>query len=162
MGSLKKEMDDKDKVICGIDEAGRGPVLGPMVIGGVCFTEKNLNFLVEIGAKDSKKLTPRKRKELASLIKENCHSFKIVEISAREIDEREKRKISLNRLEELEMAKIINELKPDIIYLDAADVNEERFGESIKKLLSYKPSKIISKHRGDDIYPIVSAGSTTG
>ena len=147
------------ELVCGIDEAGRGPVLGPLVIGGVCFEEKNLPYLRQIGVKDSKKLTTKKRKELASLIKNNCVSYKVIIVSAQEIDKREERKITLNRLEELKMADLLNELKPGCIILDAADVNEERFGDSIEKLLKYKPKRIISKHRADDTYPIVSAAS---
>ncbi|MFW9987847.1 MAG: ribonuclease HII [Candidatus Odinarchaeota archaeon] len=137
----------------------KGSVLGPMVICGICFIKSNLDFLSEIGVKDSKKLSPNKRKKLAEILKRNCHSYNIIEISALEIDARELKKISLNRLEELKMAEIINKLKPDTIYIDAADVNEERFGVSIKNLLNYKPKNIISKHKADDIFPIVSAGS---
>ena len=148
-----------DELICGIDEAGRGPVLGPLVLCGVCFSKSNLPYLIEIGAKDSKKLTPKKRERLAKLIKEKCHSYEIIVVSAQEIDEREKKRITINRLEEIKMAEIINKLKPDIIYIDAADVNEERFGTSIKNLLDYIPKKIISKHKADVTYPIVSAGS---
>ncbi len=156
MNSLEKKSDE---LICGIDEAGRGPVLGPMIICGVCMLNSNLDYLKEIGAKDSKKLSAKRRKELASLIKENCHSYKVIVVSAKEIDQRENKNITLNRLEELKMAEIVNDLKPDTIYLDAADVNEVRFGKSIEKLLKYKPSEIISKHRADDIYPIVGAAS---
>ena len=137
----------------------KGPVIGPMVICGVCFTKNNLNYLMEIGAKDSKKLSAKRRYELAKLIKQKCHSYEVIVISAQEIDARKKNKITLNRLEELKMAEIINKLKPEIIYIDAADVDEERFGKSIRKLLNYNPKEIISKHRADDIYPIVSAGS---
>jgi len=135
------------------------PVLGPLVLCGVCFTENNLPYLTKIGAKDSKKLSPKRRHELAQLIKDNCHSYEIIIVSAKEIDAREKKRITINRLEELKMAEIINILKPDIIYIDAADVNEERFGTSIKNLLDYSPKKIISKHKADDTYPIVSAAS---
>lgn len=130
-----------------------------MVICGVCFLKSKTSFLSEIGVKDSKKLSPRRRSELAYLLKNDCHSHKIVVISPEEIDKREIKKITMNRLEELKMAEIINDLKPDIIYIDAADVNEERFGKSIKDLLKYTPKKIISKHKADDMYPIVSAGS---
>lgn len=137
----------------------KGSVLGPMVLCGVCFIKSKINFLSEIGVKDSKKLSPKKRSELAHLLKKNCHSHKLVVISTQEIDERESKKITMNRLEELKMAEIINDLKPEIIYIDAVDVNEQRFGESIKNLLNYTPNKIISKHKADDIYPIVSAGS---
>ena len=148
-----------DEIICGIDEAGRGPVLGPLVLCGVCFAKSELNYLNEIGAKDSKKLSAKKRKELAKKIKEKCHSYHVLVVSAKEIDQREEKRISLNRLEELKMAEIANELKPNVLYLDAADVNEKRFGESIRNLLDYEIKEIISKHRADDLFPIVSAAS---
>ena len=146
-------------IICGIDEAGRGPVIGPLVLCGVCFSTSDLELLRSIGVKDSKKLSAKRRKELAEIIKKYCTSWKIVVISAKEIDQREEKRITLNRVEELKMAEIINDLKPDIIYIDAADVNEKRFGKSIGKLLNYSPKKIISKHKADDTYPIVSAAS---
>ncbi len=149
----------KANLVCGIDEAGRGPVIGPLVICGVCFNESKITILKEIGVRDSKKLSPKKRAQLTQIIKQNCHSFEVIIVSAKEIDNREKDKITLNRLEELKMAEIINKLQPDVIYVDAADVNEKRFGNAIKMLLHYKPTNIISKHRADDIYPIVSAAS---
>jgi len=136
-----------------------GSVFGPMVLCGICFNKSKISFLSEIGVKDSKKLSTKKRTELARILKNNCHSHKIVVVSPQEIDEREIKKITLNRLEELKMAEIINDLKPDIIFIDAADVNERRYGKSIERLLNYSPKKIISKHKADDIYPIVSAGS---
>jgi len=157
--NLSKNLKNSLALTCGIDEAGRGPVLGPMVLCGVCYFKDNLNFLSEIGVKDSKKLSPKKRKEIAEILKNNCHSHKIIIVDAEEIDNREERKISLNKLEELKMAEIINLLRPDEIYIDAADVNEERFGVAIKNLLNYKPKKIISRHKGDELYPIVSAAS---
>lgn len=149
----------KPSIICGIDEAGRGPVIGPLILCGVCFEESQLTSLKKIGVRDSKKLSPKRRKELAKTIKDNCLSFEIIKVSAKEIDRRETDKITLNRLEELKMADIINKLKPDVVYIDAADVNEERFGKSIERLLNYRPNKIVSKHRADDIFPIVSAAS---
>jgi ribonuclease HII len=149
----------KPSIICGIDEAGRGPVIGPLILCGVCFEESQLPFLKEIGVRDSKKLSPKRRKELAKTIKDNCLSFEIIKVSAKEIDKRETDRITLNRLEELKMADIINKLKPDVIYIDAADVNEERFGKSIERSLDYRPNKIVSKHRADDTFPIVSAAS---
>jgi len=136
-----------------------GPVLGPMVICGVCFLEENIKSLESLGVKDSKKLTIKKRSELSTKLKSICFSYQSVIISPQEIDERISLRISLNRLEELKMAEILNHLKPDLVYIDAADVKEDRFGQSIAKLLNYSPKKIISKHKADDIYPIVSASS---
>jgi ribonuclease HII len=130
-----------------------------MVICGVCFFEAELKLLADIGVKDSKKLSPKKRTELAKIIKDKCKNYKTIVVTAQEIDARVENRITLNRLEEVKMAEIIEALKPDIIYVDAADVNEVRFGKSIQKLLKYSPTKIISKHKADDLYPIVSASS---
>jgi len=157
--SSSKNQGTNQEVICGIDEAGRGPVLGPMVICGVCFLKSKLGLLTEIGVKDSKKLSTKRRSELAKIIKENCKTYIAKIIGAQEIDARKKKRITLNRLEEVKMAEIINELKPDVIYIDAADVIEDRFKTSIQTLLNYSPKKIISKHKADDLYPIVSASS---
>ena len=85
--------------------------------------------------------------------------FRFFRRTAKEIDSRKKQRISLNKLEALKMAEIINQLKPDIIYIDAADVKEDRFRDSISKLLEYKPKRIISKHKADNTYLIVSAAS---
>ena len=159
LSSSKKDNNHSDFLICGIDEAGRGPVLGPMVLCGLCIQVSKLAILEDIGVKDSKKLSAKKRTMLAEKIRSNNFRYKIIEISVKEIDQREKNKITLNRLEEFKMADIINDLKPDIIYIDAADVNEKRFGDSILNLLQYKPRKIIAKHKADDLYPIVSAAS---
>ncbi|MHA2281025.1 MAG: ribonuclease HII [Promethearchaeota archaeon] len=137
----------------------KGPVIGPLVLCGVCFKESDLSYLSQIGVKDSKKLTAKNRSRLAKLIKESCHSFKVIVVSPKEIDQREEKRITLNKLEELKMAEIIRELKPDSIYIDAVDVNETRFTQSILNLLNYSPKEIISKHKADDLFPIVSAAS---
>ena len=137
----------------------KGPVIGPLVLCGVCFKETNLDFLTKIGVKDSKKLSAKKRSELALKILQECYSHKLIIVSPEEIDDRNEKKITLNRLEELKMAEIIDDLKPDVVYIDAVDVNEKRFGKSIGTLLNKTPKKIISEHEADDTYPIVSAAS---
>lgn len=154
-----KNQEIKQELICGIDEAGRGPVLGPMVICGVCFNKSELNLLSTIGVKDSKKLSFKRRFELSKIIKSYCVCYKTIIVDAQEIDAREKLRITLNKLEVNKMAEIINELQPDIIYIDAADVNEERFKKSILQQLKYSPKKLVSKHKADDLFPIVSASS---
>lgn len=126
---------------------------------GVCFKKDQLSYLVEIGVKDSKKLSTKRRSTLAKLIKDKCHSFKILIVPPEEIDQREEKRITINELEELKMAEIIRELKPTSIYIDAVDVNENRFRDSILNLLDYSPEEIISKHKADDLFPIVSAAS---
>jgi len=142
-------------MICGVDEAGRGPVFGPLVIAGV--TIQDDSELKEIGVRDSKKLTPNKREILAEKIREIAEKYEIIIISASDIDDMRK-VMTLNELEVSAFGKIIEKLHPDVCYVDSADVNQERFGMDILSKLSFKP-KIISKHKADDIYPIVGAAS---
>ena len=142
-------------MICGVDEAGRGPVVGPLVIAGVTF-ENDLE-LIENNVRDSKKITPKRRELLSKKIKESAVNYEITLISASDIDNMRK-VMTLNEIEVNAFSKIIEKLKPDICYVDAADVNDERFGKNILSRLSFKP-EIISKHKADDIYPVVGAAS---
>ncbi len=118
-----------------------------------------MDFLYELEIKNSKKLTKKKRQGFLEILKINCHSHAFSIVSPKEIDARYENKLSLNQLEELKIKSIINELKPDIIYIDAADVNEERFGQSILNTLNFRPKELVSKHKADDLFPIVSAAS---
>jgi len=142
-------------MICGVDEAGRGPVIGPLVIAGVTF--KDDEQLSELGVRDSKQLTPSKRKTLAKKIKEIAEDYELLIISASDIDDMRK-VMTLNEIEVHAFSKIIKKLKPDICYADAVDVNDQRFGRNLLANLSIKP-EIISKHKADEIYPIVGAAS---
>ncbi|MBM4400518.1 MAG: ribonuclease HII [Crenarchaeota archaeon] len=148
-------------MVAGVDEAGRGCVIGPLVIAGVLMKEENLPLLAQLGVKDSKLLSPRKREALAAEIARLAEKYLIVKLSPKEIDRavESKRKLhKLNRLEAQTMTQIINALKPDIAYVDAADVVEDRFKHHIQEGLIVK-TKITSKHKADKIYPVVSAAS---
>ena len=140
---------------CGVDEAGRGPVIGPLVVAGVNF-ENDLK-LIEYNVRDSKKITYKKREMLAKKIKEIAVDYEIIIISASDIDDMRKI-MTLNEIEVNAFSKIIEKLKADVCYVDAADVKANRFGKNILSKLSFKPV-IISKHKADDIYPIVGAAS---
>ncbi|MBN1784446.1 MAG: ribonuclease HII [Candidatus Bathyarchaeota archaeon] len=148
-------------LIAGVDEAGRGPVIGPLVIAGVMIEETDLHKLVDLGVKDSKLLTPQKRETLAQQIEECALIYHTVWLSPAEIDRvvKSKRKLhKLNRLEAKTMAKVITILKPDTVYVDAADRLTDRFAEHILENLTFNP-KIVSEHKADLKYPIVSAAS---
>jgi len=148
-------------LIAGVDEAGRGPVIGPLVIAGVSIDESDLPKLVNLGVKDSKLLSPQRREKLVSQIKKvalNCHT---VFLSPPEIDivvESRRKLHKLNRLEAVAMARLLTILKPDVAYVDASDVLADRFAEHIAENLSFK-LKIVSEHKADVKYPIVSAAS---
>ena len=81
-------------MICGVDEAGKGPVVGPLVVAAVAVN--NAKDIANLGIKDSKQLTQRKRKELANLIKEKFN-FAVEIIEPKIVDEYRKRNI-LNEL----------------------------------------------------------------
>jgi len=142
-------------MICGVDEAGKGPVMGPLTIAGVCFNDEEI--VNALGVKDSKKHAPKRREMFEKIIKEKCESFEILIIPASDIDDMRK-VMTMNEIEVFAFTKVIKKLKPDLCYVDAADVNEKRFGENIKKQLP-KRTEIISKHKADDLFPVVSAAS---
>ena len=148
-------------LISGVDDAGRGSVIGPLVIAGVSFAEKDLPKLVNIGVKDSKLLSKKRRIALSKKIRDLALGCHVIFLSPIEIDRvviSKRRLHKLNRLEAHAMAKAITILRPDIVYVDASDILEDRFGEHILENLNFVP-KIISKHKADRTYPIVSAAS---
>jgi ribonuclease HII len=148
-------------LISGVDDAGRGSVIGPLAIAGVSLEEKDLLKLADLGVKDSKLLSPQRRETLAHQIRNLAFSFDVVLLSPAEIDrvvETGKRLHRLNRLEAQTMARVLAVLKPDVAYVDASDVLPNRFGDHIAESLTFK-LKIISEHKADSKYPIVSAAS---
>ena len=142
--------------ICGIDDAGRGPMLGPLVIAGILVDKKNIKKLNALGVKDSKKLTPTSREQLYKKIIKIVDDYYIAKISPRSIDASVK-KHCLNELEAKYMAKVVLKLNPDVSYVDSCDVNPTRFGKEISKLSGNH--KIKSYHRADDRFVVVSAAS---
>lgn len=148
-------------LIAGVDDAGRGSVIGPLVIAGVLIDEEGAQKLVELGVKDSKLLTSRKREEFAARIKRIALKCAVVKLSPKEIDKvvRTGRKLhKLNRLEAQAMAEVIEELKPDVAYVDASDILEGRFKQYILERLRINV-EVISEHGADKKYPVVSAAS---
>ena len=142
--------------ICGIDDAGRGSMLGPLVIAGVSWDKKNLRKLSSIGVKDSKKLSPKLREHLYKKIIKIADDYYIAKISPRYIDASVK-KNCLNSLEAKYMAKVILKLNSNTSYVDSCDVNPRRFGKEISKLSDNH--KIKSYHHADSRFVIVSAAS---
>jgi len=142
-------------MICGIDEAGRGPVIGPIVIAGVKIDDDNV--LRKLQVKDSKKHSPHRREVLFKQIVEVVDDYRVVYLKPSEIDEMRKR-FTLNQIELRAFADLMKILCSDIYYVDAVDVDDERFGEELSKLLPFD-AEIISEHKADERYPVVSAAS---
>jgi len=147
--------------VAGLDDAGRGPVIGPLIIAGVLIDDSRVEELVSLGVRDSKLLSPSARRRLEEKIKQTVERYEYVELTPDQIDlvvHKAKKLQRLNFLEAKAMAQVISRLKPDIAYVDASDVLCERFGKHIQENLSFQ-LKIVSEHHADRKYPIVSAAS---
>lgn len=137
--------------ICGVDEVGRGCLFGPVVAAAVIMPISINSDIVE-GIADSKKLTDKKRRELADIIKTKAISYSVAEVSVEEID-----KINIYNATKIAMLNAIEGLNvlPDILLIDAMKLNT-RFKEYsiIKgddKSYSIGVASILAKVYRDDL-----------
>lgn len=145
------------RMILGIDEAGRGCVIGPMVVCGVVLEEQVIPELKAEGVKDSKVLTPARRQLLAQKIANVAGRVLIEEIPPSEIEER-----NLNLLEIWRIARIISRAKADLVYLDAPVAGEKgikAFCDHIGRRLRGNCPRIIAENYADATYVVVGAAS---
>ena len=141
-------------MLCGVDEAGKGSVLGPMVVAAVgCWREEDL---APLPIQDSKVLKPEQREAIYEVLLRDF-AVSVVTIDAAGIDEARSRMSMNDCVAELH-AEVIRELKPRSACVDACDVNAERYGRRVADCLDF-PCEIISEHRADARYRIVGAAS---
>ncbi len=146
-------------MITGADEAGRGCVIGPLVICCASIEEKDIDRLREIGVKDSKKLTPKSREEIYKKLA-NITKNIVIKISAGELNEL-MGKYSLNEIEAMKMGESLNEQdlpENSIVYVDSPDNDPGKFALRIKKYLK-KKLKIVSENYAESKYVIVAGAS---
>ncbi len=134
--------------ICGVDEAGRGPLAGPVVAAAVILKK---GAKLE-GVNDSKKLTKKKRQALIPLIKDQALAIGVCFVSSEEID-----KINILRASRKAMVTAIEQLKikPDYILSDAMDLQEidipfESIIHGDARSISIAAASIIAKETRDD------------
>ncbi len=142
--------------ILGIDEAGRGSVLGPLVVGAFACEEGCVPSLREHGVRDSKLLSAEQREAVYARLG-RMGSLDSVALLPRTID----RYVAHGGLNELELeafAKLIRRWSPDVAYVDACDPNAERFGERLRARAGGSV-RIVSRHKADRDFPIVGAAS---
>lgn len=146
-------------LICGVDEAGRGCVMGSLIVAATVFKEEILDTLQ---VADSKKLSKKRREALDEQIQQSAHEISIVELTAQNINDYHRQGLTLNQMEVLAFTKALNQLnsKPDEIYMDAADVNPDRFRDNIMKNYKYSDDvPIVAEHKADDNIDVVAAAS---
>lgn len=154
----------------GVDEAGRGPVIGPLVVGAVALPTADLEILLEHGVRDSKDLTHTKRMHLVDWFHEQAKhrgwKYSLVECGPERVDNGVQT-TGLNILEVELFAEALNMIRMQVdesvhILNDACDVNEQRFTDRIAARLPQWPwrdSTIHSEHKADATFPIVGMAS---
>ncbi len=148
----------------GIDEAGRGPVVGPLVIAGVLIDEKFEKKLKKLGVKDSKKLTRKKREELEPKIKELAETFEITPIPPIEIENKNERGIRLNEFEAIIAAEIINKINKGFskirAVIDCPNPDTAKWRDIVLSRIENKSNlEIVCEHKADQNHVVTSAAS---
>lgn len=148
----------------GIDDAGRGPVIGPMVLAGCVLDESVEKELKKLGVKDSKQLTQKRREFLEDIIKQKAEAFEILIFDADEIDSREKEDMNLNDLEAVACAKIINKInkgdKKLKVIIDCPSVSINKWNDYLKmRIKELSNLEIHCEHKADQNHVSVSAAS---
>lgn len=148
-------------ILCGIDEAGRGAVIGPLVLAGVAIEEADNNKLRYIKVKDSKQLTKKQREKLFDNILSISKAYKIAVIDNIEIDNAVNRNynLNLNWLEARYSAQIINQLNPNRVMIDCPSSNLSAYRNYIKRYINDKGVELYIEHKADLNHPVVSAAS---
>lgn len=146
------------KIIAGIDEAGRGAVIGPMIIAGVAIKATQQKKLKEIGVRDSKELTPQKREKIYKEIESLAKNIVVIKIPACIITSYQSKKINLDQIEAMKMANIVKMIEADKIYIDSIEQNSNKFENMIKTYLD-KEYNLIVRNYLDESIPVVSAAS---
>jgi len=144
--------------IGGIDEAGRGCVIGPLVVCLVSISEEKTEQLQKIGVKDSKLLSPEMRAKLAEKIKKIADLVKIQKIEVSKIN----KLTTLNNLNQIEIhafCELIDQSRCDQIIIDSLETNLKKFKEKIKNNLKNFDGEIIARNKADRDYIIVGAAS---
>ncbi|HLD12886.1 MAG TPA: ribonuclease HII [Candidatus Nanoarchaeia archaeon] len=148
------------KFIAGIDEAGRGPLIGPLVIAGVLVAEKDVPKLVALGVKDSKLLSPAQREGMFEAIKGIVKDYKIIIVQPQEVDAAVESVdgLNLNWLEAHKTADILNALKPDKAFIDCPSTNIKKYTEYLKDLLK-NSMELVVEHKSDFLHKETGAAS---
>jgi len=151
-------------LILGIDDAGRGPVIGPMVLAGCLIDENIEKELKKLGVRDSKQLTPKRREMLAEKVKELVETFEVEVISPEIIDGNGGERTKLNELEAKATAKIINKVNKGYtkikVFVDCPSTSISKWTDYLKTNIKNLSNLDIScEHKADKNHISVGAAS---
>ncbi len=141
----------------GIDEAGRGPVIGPLIVAGASLEPDVAARMKAAGVKDSKLLSIRRIYQLEKIIVENSSGYKTEKIEPESIDTRYKDGTNLNLMELDKMIEIANFLVGDTVIIDSPSANTKKIKAFLEKKIPGKD--LIVENYADRNYVEVSAAS---
>lgn len=148
----------------GIDDAGRGPVIGPMVLAGCLIDDQTAREFKKLGVKDSKQLTQKRREYLADIIREKSETFEVVILQPKDIDGDGDLRVKLNELEAFACARIINKINKGFhkirVVVDCPSVSLAKWGDFLKtKIDNLSNLEVLCEHKADRNHVAVSAAS---
>ena len=136
----------------------KGALIGPMVIAAVSIDKKNEKKLVQIGVKDSKELSSKRREILAEQIERIAKNIVVLKVPACKIDSYRARKINLDKIEAMKIAELIQMIEADTIYIDSLET-PKRFEPLILSFTTNPLFNLVVENYADETYPVVSAAS---
>jgi len=163
-----EKMLDSSKLLLGIDDAGRGPVIGKMVLAGILIRKETEDELKALGITDSKLLTPKKRESLIQLIKDKSLGWKTHLVTPAEIDTGMGIGLNLNQVEALAAGNIINQLTASLsdeqkqnltIIIDCPSINTSGWKNQLLEYVREKKLEIHCEHKADFNHVVVSGAS---
>jgi len=147
--------------VAGVDEAGRGPLLGPMVIAIASISREKEELLVRMGVRDSKALTPSRRRALRALLERVLDYYAVRVVEPAEVDEAVS-KGQLNLLEARIIAELVrqaaSEVELEVVYVDSPDPVPERFERLLTSLIG-EGVRVVAENGADAKYVVVGAAS---
>lgn len=154
--------------VVGVDEAGKGCVLGPMCIAALVWRRSQLHLLSDWEISDSKKLTAKNRKTMRAKMMPVAVHTSLVSCPAQQLNDWKRQGVNLNQMGVRLFARALDNIPSDKVpefdlYLDAADVIAQRFGEHV--LQHVKPETrarirtVVSEHKADGKYRVVGGAS---
>ncbi|OGI16001.1 ribonuclease HII [Candidatus Micrarchaeota archaeon RBG_16_49_10] len=130
-----------------------------MVLCGLAVRESQQSQLKELGVKDSKMLTPKRREFLAKEIEKIAEHTIVFHVPPCKIDSDRAKGINLNQIEAIRMADIINMVQPDKAIIDTPSYNSDKFESFLRSKLDSKDVELVCENYADKNWPVVSAAS---
>lgn len=166
--NFRKVREQTTSFICGLDEAGRGSILGPLVLGAVAIPSHLEKEFSAQKITDSKKLSPQRRKTLYDWLSNHPEvCFGTLHISSAAIDYRRRMGENLNMIElnsSVELLKALhlkmNGTKWSHLYLDAVTNDTNYWAEAFQK--HFLETKVIAEHEADSKFLVTGAASIVG